>query len=314
MADSSVIRSRYTRNEIISVMQEVATLMGSRKQKAHYVTETSKINLQANFIAEKVASLNDKLKKLQNQIRDAEVTAKEPSETLLRLRSAKQTLTNEYARFNSIAEQSRQRVKGKNKETIEILIQEINDLSEQTIPLAKNLLNSAQQKNLDIQEEKVNCFLSMAKLHTDFTAALGYATDEMDKSAENLQGLIQKNDDVGTLLETLTNQEKKLSDDIPLLEQTIKEKQEDKKALEKELDKLKNTKKRIDALEDPKAYIDQLLLQFEEDKLSLEAKQDALEAVQLINNEVKTINTSLENGIKDYVSIFSEFEENLASI
>ena len=314
MSNSSVIRSRYDRNEIISVMQQVATLMGSRKQKAHYITETSKISLQTTFLEEKSVAISEKLKKLNAVTRQAEVTAKEPSDTMLRLQSAKKTLTNEYNRFNEIAKKSRQRVNGKNQEAIDLLSRGIETLENESIPFTDKLLVIAQQNNVAIQERKDHDFFTMAKLHTDFVAGLNFTTNEMDQSSKELEGLNLKAKNINEHLGDLATQEDKLTNEIPVLDGVITEKQEDKKALENELEKLLNTKKRIDSLEDPKAYIDELSLQLEEDKLSLEAKQDALEAVQRINNELKEINGSLEEGIEGYVSIITKFEETLAQL
>ena len=286
--------------------------MGSRKQQAHYSVGISKIALQTTYLEERVSALSGKLARLNEEIAQAEVTAKEPSETMLSLQSAQNTLSNEYNRFKQIELKSRRLVKGKNKESVRLLDHEIKELENQSVPLAEKQLDITLQRNNDLKKGNDNYFLALAKLHADFLAVLNFVNSEIEQSSAALTSLSQKDKDLAKYLaEDLAGQEQELLDRSRLLDEEIGAKQADVKALHVELEKLESTMKYIDSLEDPKAYIDEVALKLEEDKLSLEAKQDVLATVQHINAEVEEINSKLENGINDYGSIMTEFEETL---
>jgi hypothetical protein len=253
--------------------------------------------------------------KLAKEIKKAEITAKEPSDTMLKLRSAKRTLSNEIERFSKIEQRSRRLVKGKNSDAIKMLSQEIEEMEKQLIPHAEKQYEISKQKNLDLSERKDNSFLSLATLHADFLAAKTNVTDAQEQSLAKLEDLNQQNEELNTRLsKDLAFQKKELASEQLALGETIKEKETQQAELQEELKVFQNTKARIDSFDDPGAYVNDLSIELEENKLSLEAKNDVIDAVQSINSEVNKIIDNISEGIDDYKSIMTEFEKKLEQI
>lgn len=315
MNDQEVIRSRYSKGEIIEVIHGVATLMEARRKKAFFISETKKIQFQISFLEQQVDAIHDKLRQLDATIRKTEETAKVPADTLLDLRAARKTIISEHLRLQEIEKKSRQLVNGKNAARIATLTAEVDAYENQGLIGATEQLRHSQSRLAELRQQKSDSVATLEKLWAVYRHAFLDAQWLRHSAHEQMATLEAKSKALAVeLTQQLTAEEQELSAELKVLEEQRTELARHNLELTHELTRLQATKSRIDKLDDPQAYMDQLREKLEEDKLSTEAKGDVLTAVTAIIKEVDDVNKSITDMIDEYRAEMCEFEHGLARL
>lgn len=312
MNDQEIIRSRYSRGEIIEVIQGVATLMGARRKKAFFSTETKKINFQISFMEQQLATIHEKLRMLGTTILKTEETARGPADTLLNFRAAKKTLQGEYIRLQEIEKKSKQVVNEKNQARIVSLSEEIDLYENHTIGIAEKQLQEAQSRFESLRQQKENLVEKLSHLWAEYRKALAITHQHRDLAYDHITGLEELTEALSNELEQkIAAEELELEGELQILDEQRTQLEQENLELFSQLQRLQATKRKIDKLDDPEAYMTQLQENLEEDKLSSEAKEDVLAAVTVIIKEVDEINQSLTETITEYRQGMEEFELSL---
>lgn len=315
MNDQEIIRSRYSKGEIIEVIHGVASLMGARRKKAFFSSETKKIYFQISFLEQQFDTINEKLRTLGETIRKTEETARGPADTLLNFRAARKTLQNEYIRVQAIEKKSRQVVNEKNMSRIVSLTEEINLYENQTIGFAENQLQDSEASFEGLRLQKEDLVAKLEQVWAEFRKALSAAQRQRESAQDHTTDLEALTTELARELKTkLSPEELELKEELKILDQQRSKLVLDNLGLARELELLQATKRKVDKLDDPEAYMDQLRKNLEEDKLSTEAKGDVLSAVTAIIKEVDEINHILSDTISECRQGMDEFEKSLASL
>ncbi len=315
MNDQEIIRSRYSKGEIIEVIHGVATLMGARRKKAFFSSETKKIYFQISFLEQQLETIKEKLCLLDTTILKTEETARGPADTLLNFRAARKTLQGEYLRLQEIEKRSKQVVNEKNMARIVSLTDEINLYENQTIGFAENQQNASQSRLDGLLAQKEELVGKLEHLWTEYRKALWITHQHRKNAFEQLAGIEAHTNELARELDPkLAKEEQELHEELKILDEQRTQLVLHNLALAQELERLQATQRKVDRLDDPEAYMAQLRDNLEEDTLSTEAKEDVLAAVSAISKEVDEINHILTETINEYRLGMDEFEQSLSSL
>jgi phosphoglycerate dehydrogenase-like enzyme len=116
------------------------------------------------------------------------------------------------------------------------------------------------------------------------------------------------------LEQNLAAEELELKEELKILDEQRTQLEQANLALVEQLERLQATQRKVDKLDDPEAYMNQLRENLEEDRLSTEAKEDVLAAVTAIIKDVDEINNALTETITEYREGMEEFEQGLAGL
>ena len=312
MNDQEIIRSRYSRGEIIEVIQGVATLMGARRKKAFFSTETKKIYFQISFMEQQLDTINEKLRILGTTILKTEETARGPADTLLNFRAAKKTLQSEYIRLQEIEKKSKQVVNEKNLARIVSLTEEIELFENHTIGLAEKQLQELQSSFEGLRQQKENLVKKLEHLWAEYRKALSITHRQRDLAYEHIAGLEVLAKELSKELEQeIAVEELALKEELKILDEHRTQLEQTNQELFEHLQRLQSTKRNVDKLDNPEAYMNQLRENLEEDRLSTEAKEDVLAAITVIIKDVDEINHALTETIIEYRQGMEDFEQSL---
>lgn len=311
MNDAEVCKGRYTKVEILKVIDGVGELLGARRIKSSLATKIDRCGLQISFLDHQLQNMEEKIALVEKTIAEKEEATLASRNTLLNMRAAKQTIKAEYVRFQEIERKSRALVEVHNKNRIDALNNEIQELEKHSINASSSRIKEARSRLAEHEQEKFRKIVMLRTIRADYHHKLKSVQQDLARVKTDIKALETIHEKQGAELAQRLDQEKHRDIEATTLEKDIAREMKIEAETELELKKLLATKEEIDRQDNPDEFIEQLAHQVQERQLGIIAKRDVLQTIANIMNEVRHINGSLEKGITEYHEVMRNFEQAL---
>jgi len=309
--ETTLLNSR-PKEELLGIIKDVTALMVDRRKKISVLVEIDRCRLELSFLEQQVVRAEAELAELNDNIRQREAVAKEPADVLLNLKAAKKTFEHEYDRFMAIEQKSRVLVQGRNLELIDQLTEK-NTFLEQRRAMIRNGKQAAEarQDNLAIRQQQLRAeYKTLAYYFANIAAQVKEELVAQENAANALEN---EQSEMNSQVQGLMTQEQEIVAGLEKLTEDLAGQKDLAGEYQRTIAHLEKVKVRLDKLEDPSEYIDQLIVRLEKERLGTRAKKDVLVTFANVINEVKEINRSLQKEIRDYSMVTTKIETLLGT-